>query len=91
MILYEQICVKVKNLSSPSEHASLDWASPSETFPRFIRLLEYPAYTYSVLLGLTVSVGGITGFLVSGRPSLAVCTFETVLFLLCGSTNGYTC
>ncbi|XP_052769851.1 tubulin-specific chaperone D-like isoform X2 [Mya arenaria] len=43
---------------------SLNWAAPCDTFPLFTQLIKYPTYTYSVILGLAVSVGGITGFLV---------------------------
>ncbi|PVD38225.1 hypothetical protein C0Q70_00836 [Pomacea canaliculata] len=42
----------------------LNWALPSETFPRFAQLLHFPTYTQSTLLGLTVSVGGLTESLV---------------------------
>ena len=42
-----------------------NWGSPGTTFPRFTQLLSLPVYAYSVLLGLTVSVGGLTESLVS--------------------------
>ncbi|XP_033744746.1 tubulin-specific chaperone D-like [Pecten maximus] len=42
----------------------VNWAAPSDTFPLFTKLLKCPAYQYSVLLGLTVSVGGLTESLV---------------------------
>ncbi|KAG8544447.1 hypothetical protein GDO81_022483 [Engystomops pustulosus] len=34
--------------------------SPSQAFPRITQLLALPTYTYCVLMGLTVSVGGLT-------------------------------
>lgn len=43
----------------------LNWAVPAETFPRFIRLLLLPSYTYSLTLGLAISVGGLTESLVN--------------------------
>ena len=48
-----------------NECAELNWAAPSDTFRRFTSLLKQPVYTYNVLLGLTVSVGGLTESLVS--------------------------
>ena len=39
---------------------SINWASPGDTFQRFTKLLAFPFYSYNVLLGLTVSVGGLT-------------------------------
>ena len=48
-----------------NEIESINWGSPANTFPRFIKLLQLPVYMYSVLLGLTVSVGGLTESLVS--------------------------
>ncbi|XP_069124940.1 tubulin-specific chaperone D-like [Argopecten irradians] len=43
---------------------AVNWAAPSDTFPLFTKLLKCPAYQYSVMLGLTVSVGGLTESLV---------------------------
>jgi len=45
--------------------ANINWAVPAQTFPLFSRLLSSPVYAYHVLLGLTVSVGGLTESLVS--------------------------
>lgn len=39
---------------------SLNWKAPSQAFQYTTRLLRLPQYQYSTLLGLTVSVGGIT-------------------------------
>ncbi|KAJ8318891.1 hypothetical protein KUTeg_003982 [Tegillarca granosa] len=47
-----------------SEVDSINWAAPSDTFARFTKLLHFKTYLYSVLLGLTVSVGGLTESLV---------------------------
>ncbi|XP_016070936.1 PREDICTED: tubulin-specific chaperone D [Miniopterus natalensis] len=43
-----------------SEVASVNWTAPSQAFPRITRLLGLPTYRYHVLLGLAVSVGGLT-------------------------------
>uniref|UniRef100_A0A8V5HF68 Tubulin-specific chaperone D n=1 Tax=Melopsittacus undulatus TaxID=13146 RepID=A0A8V5HF68_MELUD len=43
-----------------SEKETLNWNAASEAFPRITQLLALPAYQYSVLLGLSVSVGGLT-------------------------------
>ncbi|XP_041315374.1 tubulin-specific chaperone D isoform X3 [Pyrgilauda ruficollis] len=42
------------------EKESLNWNAASEAFPRITQLLGLPAYRYHVLLGLSVSVGGLT-------------------------------
>uniref|UniRef100_A0A8C5E7Q7 Tubulin-specific chaperone D n=1 Tax=Gouania willdenowi TaxID=441366 RepID=A0A8C5E7Q7_GOUWI len=39
---------------------SLDWKAPSHAFQYITQLLGLPEYQYHTLLGLTVSVGGIT-------------------------------
>ncbi|KAK5856207.1 hypothetical protein PBY51_007816 [Eleginops maclovinus] len=39
---------------------SLNWNAPSQAFQYITRLLGLPQYQYHTLLGLTVSVGGIT-------------------------------
>lgn len=43
-----------------SEAKTLNWNAASEAFPRITQLLGLPAYQYYVLLGLSVSVGGLT-------------------------------
>uniref|UniRef100_A0A8D2PLM3 Tubulin-specific chaperone D n=1 Tax=Zosterops lateralis melanops TaxID=1220523 RepID=A0A8D2PLM3_ZOSLA len=42
------------------EKDTLNWNAASEAFPRITQLLGLPAYQYHVLLGLSVSVGGLT-------------------------------
>ncbi|XP_029584979.1 tubulin-specific chaperone D isoform X3 [Salmo trutta] len=45
----------------PTEGAeSLNWNAPSQAFPHITQLLRLPQYQYHTLLGLTVSVGGLT-------------------------------
>ncbi|KAM9493973.1 tubulin-specific chaperone D isoform 1-T4 [Clarias gariepinus] len=44
----------------PSDAQSLNWSAPSQAFPLITRLLELPVYRYRTLLGLAVSVGGLT-------------------------------
>lgn len=46
--------------SPRSDAASVNWNAPSQAFPRVTQLLGLPAYRYHVLLGLAVSVGGLT-------------------------------
>lgn len=41
------------------------WLFPGHTMPRFVQLLNYPAYRYSVIKGLVVSAGELTESLVS--------------------------
>ena len=43
----------------------MNWSAPGECFPRITKLLALPSFRHSVLLGLTVSVGGLTESLVS--------------------------
>ena len=42
----------------------MNWSAPAECFPRITRLLGLSSYRGPVLLGLTVSVGGLTESLV---------------------------
>ncbi|PSN56928.1 Tubulin-specific chaperone D [Blattella germanica] len=42
----------------------INWIAASDTFPRFTQLLAFQPFTYNVLLGLVVSVGGLTESLV---------------------------
>ncbi|KAG7460255.1 hypothetical protein MATL_G00219380 [Megalops atlanticus] len=45
----------------PAEEVdTLNWNAPSQAFPRITQLLRLPQYQYHTLLGLTVSVGGLT-------------------------------
>ncbi|KAJ8384713.1 hypothetical protein AAFF_G00199190 [Aldrovandia affinis] len=45
----------------PTEDADfLNWNAPSQAFPHITRLLGLQQYQYHTLLGLTVSVGGLT-------------------------------
>ncbi|XP_058417962.1 tubulin-specific chaperone D isoform X6 [Diceros bicornis minor] len=50
----------LQELFPRSDVASVNWNAPSQAFPRITRLLGLPAYRYHVLLGLAVSVGGLT-------------------------------
>ncbi|KAF6097555.1 tubulin folding cofactor D [Phyllostomus discolor] len=51
---------ELEKLFPRSDVASVNWAAPSQAFPRIARLLGLPIYRYHVLLGLAVSVGGLT-------------------------------
>lgn len=45
--------------------SSMNWNSAASTFPLFTELLAFHSYSYDVLLGLIISVGGLTEGLVS--------------------------
>ena len=47
------------------EIEEINFAAPATTFPKFSQLLDVDEYSYSILLGFTVSVGGLTESLVS--------------------------
>lgn len=53
--------------SSRETITSLNWNAPSQAFKYITQLLGLPEYQYHTLLGLSVSVGGITESTVSGR------------------------
>ncbi|XP_031432213.1 tubulin-specific chaperone D [Clupea harengus] len=44
----------------PDGVSSLNWNAASQAFPHITQLLKLPAYQYHTLLGLSVSVGGLT-------------------------------
>uniref|UniRef100_W5JY97 Tubulin-specific chaperone D n=1 Tax=Astyanax mexicanus TaxID=7994 RepID=W5JY97_ASTMX len=44
----------------PDSAESLNWNAASQAFPHVTQLLRLPVYQYHTLLGLTVSVGGLT-------------------------------
>jgi len=44
--------------------ADINWTVEAETFPRFVKLLHLPEYTERIILGLIVSIGGLTERLV---------------------------
>uniref|UniRef100_A0A6Q2WXQ2 Tubulin-specific chaperone D n=1 Tax=Esox lucius TaxID=8010 RepID=A0A6Q2WXQ2_ESOLU len=44
----------------PEGAGTLNWKAPSQAFPHITQLLRMPQYQYHTLLGLTVSVGGLT-------------------------------
>ncbi len=54
----------VSRLPSPFDPATFQWKVESETFPVFVSLLDLDAYRDRVILGLVVSVGGLTERLV---------------------------
>jgi len=47
----------------------INWIVESETFPLFVKLLRLPEYAERLILGLTVSVGGLTERLVRNASS----------------------
>uniref|UniRef100_A0A8C0X162 Tubulin-specific chaperone D n=1 Tax=Castor canadensis TaxID=51338 RepID=A0A8C0X162_CASCN len=51
---------ELEKLFPRSDMASVDWKAASQAFPLITQLLGLPTYRYYVLLGLAVSVGGLT-------------------------------
>ncbi|XP_012590186.1 PREDICTED: tubulin-specific chaperone D [Condylura cristata] len=51
---------ELERLFPRSEVAAVNWGAPAQAFPRVARLLGLPTYRRHVLLGLAVSVGGLT-------------------------------
>ncbi|XP_054312048.1 tubulin-specific chaperone D isoform X2 [Pongo pygmaeus] len=51
---------ELEKLFPRSDVASVNWNAPSQAFPRITQLLGLPTYRYHVLLGLVVSLGGLT-------------------------------
>lgn len=57
---------ELKNIFPLSEcKNSIEWRMESVTFPRFIKMLEFPPYTMNLLRGIIFSVGGLSESLVS--------------------------
>ncbi|KAK7003235.1 tubulin-specific chaperone D [Biomphalaria glabrata] len=55
---------EVKSICPEILALETNWAAEADTYPIFSKLLALETYTYSVLLGLVVSVGGLTESLV---------------------------
>ncbi|GBM64386.1 Tubulin-specific chaperone D [Araneus ventricosus] len=53
----------------------INWASPGDTFHLFVKILTFPCYRRSLLLGFVVSVGGLTESLVKYSSSALVSYF----------------
>ncbi|XP_008586512.1 PREDICTED: tubulin-specific chaperone D isoform X1 [Galeopterus variegatus] len=51
---------ELEKLLPRSDVASVNWNVPAQAFPRVTQLLGLPTYRYHILLGLVVSVGGLT-------------------------------
>ncbi|KAL2712079.1 tubulin-specific chaperone D [Vespula squamosa] len=66
---------ELKNIFPLSEcKDSIEWRMESVTFPRFIKMLEFPPYTMSLLKGIIFSVGGLSESLVK-YSSVALFTY----------------
>ncbi|KAF5398810.1 hypothetical protein PHET_08212, partial [Paragonimus heterotremus] len=62
----------LKRLFPKEECDKLVWRSARQVFPNFIRLLEFPDFRFRIILGLTVSVGGLTeDTVICSREALA--------------------
>ncbi|CAH8582722.1 unnamed protein product [Schistosoma turkestanicum] len=51
---------KLKQIFPKSDCDNMIWSSANVTFHRFTKLLDFPEYRYRLILGLIVSVGGLT-------------------------------
>lgn len=54
---------------SKDECDMMNWNSGADTFPKFVQLIQFPCYTYHLLLGLICSVGGMTETLVKNSSA----------------------
>lgn len=71
-LLYSDPCIpnvphraKLENIFQEKKcKESINWTAASDSFPLFTQLLHLPEFSYSVMLGLVVSVGGLTESLV---------------------------
>ena len=50
--------------------SELNWSAPQSSFPLTVQLLRLPSYSYHTLLGIVVSVGGLTESTVSALQIL---------------------
>ncbi|CAI2736224.1 unnamed protein product [Schistosoma spindalis] len=51
---------ELKQIFPKSDCDDMIWNSANSTFQRFTKLLDFPEYRYRLILGLIVSVGGLT-------------------------------
>ena len=54
-----------KRLSSSESITGINWSVAQSSFPLTVQLLNFDSYSYHTLLGLVISVGGLTESLVS--------------------------
>ena len=55
---------ELRHLFSEEVLAKLNWSSAADTFPLLVQVLALSSYRHSVLLGMLISVGGLTESLV---------------------------
>ena len=55
---------ELKEIFPLEDCKEIDWKMEAVTFPRFIKMLAFPPYTYNLLRGIIFSVGGVTESLV---------------------------
>ncbi|CAH8825664.1 unnamed protein product [Trichobilharzia szidati] len=65
---------ELKQIFPRSECDDMIWSSATSTFPLFIKLLDFPEYRYNLILGLIVSIGGLTE-LTLRRSTAALSTY----------------
>ena len=65
IILYVRICLLFIVMVIRSDSTTLNWAAPNEAFPVIEKLLSIKGFQYYLLLGISISAGGMTESLVS--------------------------
>lgn len=75
----QEIC----DIFPKSDCDNLNWNSALATFPRFVRLVDFPSYTNQILLGLVYSIGGLTETLVKNASASFFAHMKTL-----GQTKG---
>lgn len=59
---------------------SLNWNAPSQAYKYIAQLLGLPEYQYHTLLGLCVSVGGITESTVGGKVEYHIASRKSQMY-----------
>ena len=74
---------------APDVIKDLDWKVAQYTFPLTVPLVSMETYAYHTLLGLAVSVGGLTESTVSSGTLISLSCFlrKDMLFCDCGFQN----
>ncbi|KAI9142406.1 armadillo-type protein [Paraphysoderma sedebokerense] len=57
----------------------IDWLTPADVFPRMVKLLPVREYCFEVMIGMVVSVGGLTETLASVDESFSLDTFASLI------------
>eukprot|EP00041_Stephanoeca_diplocostata_P031627 m.989891 g.989891 ORF g.989891 m.989891 type:complete len:1244 (-) comp23999_c0_seq3:287-4018(-) len=74
--LCDILSVSAHSPASSPEATPIDWLVPGTSFPRMIKCLSLEAYRTSALVGLVVSVGGLTESLVKAASAALLAHLE---------------